>query len=580
MPKPKHPLRALRAATPHRTQAAFAAWLGVPVAAVQAVERGSARMTPRLAVRLREMTGADDVELRRDDGRALTLEGRRYTEQAFAQWQGSAAQEEERRRREALERSYAAAWQRHARDAGLAAVHHAAERQAVEDTFVSWQTCEIASAPVREWKRLPEARKCALGWPGATALPPDTKVTLAVQAAPVWQPEAAPPGAAASNADLFPPCYFSVAAGSGGCRMAAAFWQSVCREHGICPESGRPRHGEPTGSWRGFFRRAGERCEPHAVFAGLEETERQETGGLYAQGGVLSGGAGDVLTNQALQFMEEHSEDAGSPAGILLFASLEGGTASALSSELLARLRTQFPAMAILVIGVLPLPGVSSVVTAPWHLALALQAIRRHATAALLFSNEQLLASAARDWQLPAPGYAEANQLIAECLGALTAPLRFGGSDAPPLDLRTLLAGFADESMPLLTASCRPLAALADRRLKTIPLPWLMERAIRLAGSAAVPALGAFLRLRLQPGGPWVQREAPPAVQLSGRTGTGLHESAVVVAESRQITRTLRRLQRQGRELLRLENAAALAAQLGVRVQELQSAVETLVLEP
>ena len=97
MPKPKHPLRLIRAASPHPTQAAFARFLDVPAAVIQAVESGKARMTPRLAARIRELTGADDVELLRGiDGAARSLSGKRYTPQVFAAWQGSPQQAEER----------------------------------------------------------------------------------------------------------------------------------------------------------------------------------------------------------------------------------------------------------------------------------------------------------------------------------------------------------------------------------------------------------------------------------------------------------------------------------------------------
>ena len=77
MPKPKHPLRSIRAATPHPTQAAFAAFLGIPLPVLKAVESGKGAMTPRLAARVREMTGADDVELLRGPpGSARTVTGR------------------------------------------------------------------------------------------------------------------------------------------------------------------------------------------------------------------------------------------------------------------------------------------------------------------------------------------------------------------------------------------------------------------------------------------------------------------------------------------------------------------------
>jgi hypothetical protein len=576
MPSSKHPLRAVRAATPHTTQSAFAAFLGVPVTSVQAVETGKARMTARMAALVREKTGADDMELLRGtDGQAVTLERRRYTAEAFSAWQGSLQQRMETARRTRAEQTCATEWQRHA--------VHADSGEGREDYLAPWQTCEFVSASAREWRRLPDSRKRLTGWSASLPLPPLTRLTLAMQAAPAWDSTTAPPGMAAANADLFPPCYFTVATGSGGCRMAARFWQVLCREHAILPESGAPRtdHG-PSGSWRGFFRPRSGHYEPHAIFAGLDAAEAGELGSLFAGGGILSRETGSTLAEGVLQFMMEHSEDAGSPAGILLFASLEGGTASALGSELLERLREQFPAMPILVIGVLPLAGVSPVVTAPWHLALALQAIRRHASAALLFGNDQLLTQASRDWALPSPGYAEANLLIAECLSALTAPLRFGGTDTPPVDLRAILDCLAGEQQhcpPIVTGRCWPLAAFADRRLKRTTLPHLVERVIR-AGIASqmtgAEAVAAFLRVKLQPGDEWTQDDSPPVVSLSGRVGPGLHESASVFGGSPVIQRTLERQQKQAMELLKLENAAALCAQLGVEPGDLLGAVNEM----
>ena len=578
MPKAKHPLRQLRAATPHGTQSAFAGFLGVPVSVIQAVEGGRARLTPRLAARVRELTGADDVELLRGaDGVAVTVAGRRYTAEAFAAWQGSAGQGQDRVRREDQERAWREGWRR------LACQAEGREGEvgqfAVDDFLVPWQSCEFASADARDWKNLPASLQRLTGWSPGLALPPRVRLTLAVQSAPVWNPEGAPPGFAAANAELFPPCYFTVAAGSGGCRMAAAFWKAMCREHAIHSDTGQPLHETPTGNWRGFFRSLPDRCEPHAVFAGLDLDDAADwRGELFSRGGILCGRAGGGMADETLRFIEEHSEDAGSPAGILLFASLEGGTASLLGSLLLERLRTRFPSVPVMVIGVLPVSGVSPEPAAPLHIALAMQAIRRHAGAALLFSNDHLLAQAQKFWGLRSPGYAEANLLIAECLAALTAPLRFGGTDAPPVDLAEIIACFppgVDGAMPLLTAQCWPLAALTDRRLKTITLPWLMERTRRTAQSfdRDTAALAICLRVRLVQGGELITSGEPPAVAISRRIGPGLHESVSVFAPSPVIRRTLRRLARQAREVLATQNAATLCRELNADEAMVRAAV-------
>lgn len=590
MPKPKHPLRLIRAASPHATQAAFAAFLGVPVPVVQAVESGRAQMTPRFAARVMELTGADDVELLRGaDGRCLTVDGRRYTAEAFSAWQGSPSQAAVISRREALQHAHRATWLRYLGEAAPEADPAAPaplDLEAVEDLMAPWQTCEFAAAPAREWKRLPEAARRLSGWEPAWPVPPQTRLCLSVQPTPSWDPMAVPPGIAAENAELFPPCYFTVAAGSGGCRAAAACWSAICREHGIDPLTGHAVRGTPTGSWRGFFRQAGDRYEPHAVLAGLDA---DESGGLpqslFAAGSIIHGAPGSDLAGQALAFMEAHSEDAGSPAGILLFASLEGGTASALSSLLLEQLRRRFPSVPVLVIGVLPLSGISPVLTAPWHTALALQSIRRHASAALLFSNDQLLAQASRVWNMAAPGYAEANLLIAECLCALTAPLRFGGSDSPPVDLAALLDCFPaaeGRPLPVFTALCWPLAALLDRRLRTVTLPWLVKAALRRAIDAKfldaeAPALGLFPRVRFYPGPDWITSDAPPEISATGRTTPGLHESVTVAGSCPVIQRTLRRLARQAMEIWKVDGAARGCAELGVSEAEMKDAIHGMI---
>ncbi len=572
MPKPKHPLRQLRAATPFGTQAAFAAFIGVPVGVLQALELGRGRLTSKLASRVRELTGADEIELLRGaGGAAATLSGRRYTAEAFAAWQGSAAQAEDRARRAGQEQAWREGWQKLA--CGEAAPYGA---------LVPWQTCEFGSAEARAWKAMAPAQQRLTGWSAELSLPPRTRLTLAVQAAPPWNLEAPPPGLAAANAELFPPCYFTVAAGSGGCRMANTFWQAVCREHAVNSSDGQPIHESPTGNWRGFFRSQSGRCEPHAVFTGLEPDEAGNMeNGLFSGGGILCGRAGEDMAQATLSFIEAHSEDAGSPAGIFLFASLEGGTASTLGSLLLERLRERFPSAPVMIIAVLPVSGVSPVVGAPLHIALAMQAIRRHAGAALLFSNDHLLGQARKFWGMDSPGYHEANLLIAECLTAITASLRFGGTDVPPVDLAEIIACLQPcdaGRLPVITGYCWPLAVLADRRLKTITLPWLMQRTLRAASSLTREAASVMLCLRvhLLAGGEFIINDDPPAVDLTGRIGPGLHESASVFAPSPGIGSLLRRLARQAREVMATQNAAELCRELGVTEATVCSAISDM----
>lgn len=578
MPAPKHPLRLIRAATPFASVAEFANTLGVPTAVLSAVERGKVALTTRLASLVREYTGADDAALLA--GRALTLAGRRYTAEAFAAWQGSPGQAAEKAKREALQRTHKEGWRAHL--GGGDPESGTAEQMAVAtDSLVPWQTCEFASAAVPSWRKLPDSLQRLTGWRADLPFAAKTRVTLAVQCAPAWNPSVPPPGLTAGNADLFPPCCFTMAAGSGGGRMAAAFWRAVCREHGIGEVDGIPCADGPAGNWRGFFRSDGSRCVPHAVFAGMDEEEAAPLRGRPFDGaGVICGGDEQTHTPRVMEFMQQFSVDAGSPSGILLFASLEGSTASALTCRLLAALRAEFPSVPLMVIGALPLPGKSPVATAPWHVALAMLACRLYADVTVVFSNEQLIAQARRDWQMESPGYAEANLLIAEALTSLTAPLRFGGTDMPPADMASLLACFATggESRQLITGAVWPLAALLDRRMKVITLPWMVQalavHALPTSGTGESVAL--FLKTRPVARFDWVVTDDPVVLQLTGRIRTGIHESATVFAPLPVVFRTLRRLQREALALWTEWAAGRLDADLGVEPEVLAEAIRIM----
>jgi hypothetical protein len=289
------------------------------------------------------------------------------------------------------------------------------------------------------------------------------------------------------------------------------------------------------------------------------------------------------MADRTLRFMQEHSRDAGSPAGVLLFVSLEGGNASLLGSLLLERLRTRFPAVPLLAIGVLPLPGVSAVVPAPLHVALAMQSIRRHASAALLFSNGTLLDHAARVWQMQERSYAEVNRLIAGCLCALTGPLRFGGTDTPPADLAALIGGMTPSGssrIPDISARIWPLAALADRRRRSLTLPWLVKRTLATAAREMRPpadsAVFLSLRVRVRPGSELITRDDLPVVSLSGRIDPAIHESATVFAPSPDILRDLRRTGRHAAAWCRLDNARAACDELGIPLEQARDAIREL----
>ena len=241
------------------------------------------------------------------------------------------------------------------------------------DLLVPWQTVEFVSGMSRVWGKLAEGDRERVGWTRQVAVPGAVRLTLSVQTVPRWDPEGPEVGMGAANSELFPPCVFTVAAGSAGCRMARDFWEVLCREHGLREGDGVPRFGRPTGNWRGFFREetgaGGVRYWPHALFADLDAAVIGELGAreLFPRGGLLDGGldagytgadvageAGQRLRERALAFLDGHSSEAGSPSVILFFSSLEGSDGGRLGGLMLSQLRERYPAVPVLVVGVLP----------------------------------------------------------------------------------------------------------------------------------------------------------------------------------------------------------------------------------
>jgi hypothetical protein len=117
--------------------------------------------------------------------------------------------------------------------------------------------------------------------------------------------------------------------------------------------------------------------------------------------------------------------------------------------------------------------------------------------------------------------------------------------------------------------------------MKTMTLPWLVQSTLAAAlrpplSAADGQGVGIFLRVRFEPGSEWISGSEAPLVKRTGRTGLGLHESATVFAPSPVIRRTLKRLAKQAREVWRTDNAAASCAELGIRPEELDAAIQEM----
>ena len=505
MPRPPkfyHPLREIRAAAGGLSQTAFAELVGVSMPTIQAIEGGKLRLTPKLAARIAEATGASETELLKgSQGKARTLEGTKYTAAAFQAWEAT----RQRRSKPQHHTSSLLQWcewlLKAAQSSGDAALMKARtqliesmERIRVslglEDTvnaeLLLFQSVETYSAEISQWKKAQLPRIQRLGYHSSMPFGAKTRFTLSWQVTPSWSPGTLPPSPAPTTVDLIPAGYCVIGLGTAGCRMAEAWWKGLCRDHGILPENGQALHGSPTGNWQGFFRRVPQITEPdkyvpRAIFADLDQSSLQTIAmagsdlyhpaafcfGEQAIGNVFAGArhAGSrALVETVSKLLARQAQDVGGVSGVFLLHSLEGGTGGGLAQQLLGKLKSDLPASPVICVCPLPDPALGHSVTAPYNLALTLEAVSQGAQAVLLFDPQRLEEEAIRRWKVePRDVENMPNRLIASGLCAFSGPLRFPGADAVPLLLpdwlRMVCGDRQSQELALLAPEISPLQA-------------------------------------------------------------------------------------------------------------------------
>ena len=469
---------------------------------IQAIEGGKLKLTSKLAARIAEATGASEAELLKGaQGKARTVDGQKYTAASFHAWEAA----RQRRGKPPGQVKDLLDWAerllKSAEDQGEVAFGKVRTQwiesldkvrvqfhleDAVNTSLLPFQSVESYSAEVGQWKKslLPRVQK--LGYHSALPIGTKSRLTLSWQVLPSWSPGTPPPLPIPTNTDLIPAGYCVVGLGTAGCRMADVWWQSLCAEHGIDSSNGVALYGSPTGNWRGFFRKvsqvsAPDKYMPRAIFADLDEESlkliatagsdlfhpaafcfgEQRSGNVFAGAGHANA---RVLVETVVKSLARQAQDVGGVSGVFLLHSLEGGTGGGLAQQVLQCLKQEMPSSPLICVSPLPDPNLGHSVTAPYNLALAFEAVVRCARMVLLFDPRRLEEEAVRLWKMDIKNVETApNRLIASCLNAFSAPLRFPAADALPLQLPDWLRMVSEEdaspAATVLLPEIRPLQA-------------------------------------------------------------------------------------------------------------------------
>jgi transcriptional regulator with XRE-family HTH domain len=494
-PKLAHPLREMRRLLGGMSQTVFAELVGVSMPTIQALEGGKLKLTAKLAARISEVTGASDAELLKgSNGKARTLDGQKFSLTTFQTW----STQRQRRTKQAANADSLLQWTKlllEAAEERGESTFQSIRTQVVEDLerlrqksqlgdqindrLAHHQTVETHSAEIQQWKKADHPRIQGLGFHPSIPLTGKRRLTISLQKSATWSPGTAPPSIAPTNMDLIPAGYFVIGLGTAGCRMAEAWWEALCREHGINFQTGYALDNLPTGSWQGFFRRVPQssgpdKFVPRALFADLDP---ESLGAIAQRGSDLfhsaaffqtEQGSGNVfcganhaaaaaLVTSMEQLLRRHSQDVGGVSGIFLLHSLEGGSGGGLAHQWLGKLQQNWSTCPIISVCPLPDPALGHSVTAPYNLALTLEAVDRASTLSLFFDPPTLEEESIRLWKKPVQEVEKApNQLIAANLCAFTAPLRFPGADSPPYLLPDWLEQLIEPITPATSAYVMP----------------------------------------------------------------------------------------------------------------------------
>lgn len=232
--------------------------------------------------------------------------------------------------------------------------------------------------------------------------------------------------------------------GGAGCRLGAAFWDSLCLEHGIAPDGKGPARQERR-PFETFFSYNGGKYVPRALFIDTDPSAiaairsgaardrflpdqfiamKESVAGVYARGYENVGREAAEIALEAIQREVQRCQNFG---GFLLFHSVAGGTGSGLASRILENISTEFYDKRVMGLSVFPSAENEPRPTAPYNAVLGAQILRQHSALSVILDNTSLYGVCRNALGIPEPSYADLNRVGAKIASAFTAPMRVDG---------------------------------------------------------------------------------------------------------------------------------------------------------
>lgn len=278
--------------------------------------------------------------------------------------------------------------------------------------------------------------------------------------------------------------------GQCGNQIGDAFWQQLCREHGIQPDGSTSPEPSSSDDRKDvfFYQSDDNRYVPRALLIDLEPRvvhklakHNQPQRSLFNPENVFvaqeGGGAGNNWASgyrqgeqhheQVIDMIDREADNSDSLEGFTLSHSIAGGTGSGMGSYLLERLKDHFPKKLVQTYSVFPSwEDSSDIVVQPYNSLLTMKRLTLNADAVVVLDNTALNRIATDRLRIDNPTVDHLNSLVATIMAASTTTLRY------PSYMNNDMIGLLASLIPtprchFLMTGYTPLHHLADENEQT-----------------------------------------------------------------------------------------------------------------
>lgn len=302
--------------------------------------------------------------------------------------------------------------------------------------------------------------------------------------------------------------------GQCGNQVGAAFWETICDEHGL----------DANGNYHGtndlqkarlgvYFNEASSgKHVPRAVLvdlepATIENVKTSKFGNLFRPDNLIFGQnsagnnwakghytEGAELVDSVMDVVRREAEGCDSLQGFQITHSLGGGTGSGMGTLLISKIREEFPDRMMATFSVMPSPKVSDTVVEPYNATLSVHQLVENADETFCIDNEALYDICVRTLKINQPSYDQLNRLVSSVMSGVTTSLRFPGQLNS--DLRKLAVNLVPfPRLHFFMVSYAPLTAVGSQSFRSLTVPELTQQMFdpRNMMVASDPRTGRYL---------------------------------------------------------------------------------------